>query len=149
MKKGLIALAVLAVVVLAVVLTTGGSDNPSTPEQTTSNSSNTSDNSNDASQDATDNQEPAPESATIVYTSSGFSPASYEVAVGGSVTVRNDSDEDLDFASDNHPTHEENSELNAGEIAPGESKTFTVTTAGNWSFHNHHNSSHTGRLTVR
>lgn len=91
---------------------------------------------------------PAADSVTIVYTNSGFSPRDYRIKMGGTVTVRNDSDEVLDFASDDHPVHTDNSELNAGEISPGETKSFTVDRTGTWGFHNHERDSHTGTIVV-
>lgn len=99
-----------------------------------------------------DTNEPAdesePASQTIVYTSDGFSPDSYQVTAGSLVAVRNDSDQVLEFASDDHPTHTKQGELNVGQIAPGEQKTFTPTQPGEWGFHNHLNSLHTGVINV-
>lgn len=84
----------------------------------------------------------------ITYTDDGFVPSEYISGVGASLTVQNDSSSDVDFESDDHPTHTKNSELNVGTVKSGESKTIKLTEKGEWGFHNHLNSSHTGKITV-
>lgn len=86
---------------------------------------------------------------TITYTNDGFAPATYTIAAGGIVTVVNNSSRDLEFSSDNHPTHRAEPELNMSTLQPGQSGTFTVTKTGTWGFHNHLNAQDTGRITVR
>lgn len=92
----------------------------------------------------------SPESAdvVIIYTNSGFNPTNYTVKSGGTVTVQNDSNSVLDFASNDHPAHTDNSEMNIGEITSGTSATFMPKTAGTWGFHNHENDLHSGTLVV-
>lgn len=87
-------------------------------------------------------------SATITYDGDKFSPASVTVKAGDSVKVVNSSETDMQFDSDPHPVHTDNTELNAGLIAPGESKTFTLTNVGKWGYHNHLNSSQQGTIVV-
>lgn len=94
-------------------------------------------------------QATAPQTTTITYTNSGFSPATYTVKTGDTVTVENKSSHDLQFSSDNHPTHTAEPELNMNVLRPGESGTFTVTKAGTWGFHNHLDAQHTGELVVK
>lgn len=86
--------------------------------------------------------------AVITYDGTSFSLTTTKVAAGTQVRVFNDSDEALTFSSDPHPTHTDNPELNAGDIAPGESKTFTLNTKGAWGFHNHLNARQRGSITV-
>lgn len=86
--------------------------------------------------------------ATITYTDSGFTPESINVAAGTTITIKNDSSADLDFASDDHPAHRDNSELNVGMISPGESKTFSISKSGTWGFHNHLNDNDNGKIAV-
>lgn len=86
---------------------------------------------------------------TIILTDNGFSPSSYTSKSGNSVTIQNNSSSTLGFYSDNHPTHTKNTELNVGNIEPGESKTVVLTNIGTWGFHNHLNSSETGSITVK
>jgi plastocyanin len=87
--------------------------------------------------------------ATITYGNSGFSPSSVTVKAGESIKVTNSSSSDLDFASDPHPVHTDEPELNAGSIAPGSSKTFKVSNKGTWGFHNHENENHEGTIIVQ
>jgi plastocyanin len=87
-------------------------------------------------------------SVTITYDGEQFSPAEVTVASGGTVIFVNQSDEDVEPSSDPHPVHTTNPELNAGEIAPGDDATLTVTDKGEWGYHNHFDSSQTGTVTV-
>lgn len=84
--------------------------------------------------------------AVITYTDDGFSPSTVKVKSGQVILVKNDSSGDLQFSSDEHPTHELNDELNHIVINPGESQSFDVTEVGTWGYHNHLNSSHGGTI---
>ena len=84
----------------------------------------------------------------IVFTDDGFNPLKYVSKEGEAVTVRNDSSTDLQFSSNDHPTHFENPEFNLATLAPGESATFTPEGTGTFEFHDHANSQFTGTLTV-
>lgn len=86
--------------------------------------------------------------ATITYTEEGFSPAEVTVTSGEAIKFVNDSDSEIDPASDPHPVHTKNRELNVGDLAPGEAKTITVTTKGTWGYHNHYKASAKGVITV-
>ena len=77
----------------------------------------------------------------ITYTNDGFKPSSITVKSGDKITVINSSNRDLEFESGPHPTHNENSELNLGEIKPGEQAAVTVTKTGTFDVHNHLNPS--------
>lgn len=93
-------------------------------------------------------EEPQPGATVIVFTDNGFEPMKYLAKVGEAVTVRNDSSMDLEFSSDDHPTHLEHPKINLGVLAPGESARFTPDGAGTYEFHDHINSQFTGSLTV-
>jgi plastocyanin len=86
--------------------------------------------------------------ATITYNGNEFSPASTTINVGETVKIVNDSDNVLFFASDEHPTHQDNSELNVGDIEPGSSATVTITATGTWGYHDHYNASAGGEIIV-
>lgn len=86
--------------------------------------------------------------AIITFTDEGFVPSQYIAGINAKLTVQNDSSSDLDFASNDHPTHTKNSELNVGVVKSGEIKTVTLTEKGEWGFHNHLDSSQTGTITV-
>jgi plastocyanin len=85
---------------------------------------------------------------TIIYTDSGFSPSSLRVKSGDRITIRNNSSGFVEFASDPHPVHTSNTELNAGGIGPGENGTFTAERRGTFGYHNHLNETQTGTLIV-
>jgi len=95
------------------------------------------------------NDESAASDVTIVYTNNGFAKPTLMISAGDTVRVQNDSNNILDFASDDHPTHTKQSALNIGEIAPGENKTFVMDATGTWGYHNHENDAHTGTLIVK
>ena len=88
------------------------------------------------------------ERMTITYTSNGFEPATMTVEKGTVITIKNESSRDLQFASDDHPTHRDNPEMNIPTLAPGESESYTTTTVGEWGYHNHLKEDETGTITV-
>lgn len=87
--------------------------------------------------------------AVITYTDEGFSPATLTVTAGTTVTITNESSEDLDFSSDKHPIHTDNTELNQNTLPSGDSETFRVTNAGTWGYHNHLNPDRKGTIVVK
>jgi plastocyanin len=136
---------VLVIVVLAVVVGAGlvfFLPNKSNAPGSSTNSSDT--NSSDAS--PTDEQTVA---ATITFDGNTFSSSADTVNSGDRVKITNNSDQELQFDSDPHPVHTDNSELNVDEVAPGESKTFVLNKKGTWGYHNHLNSGQSGKITVK
>ncbi len=138
---------VLALIGLGVWALTQNDDESA--ETTTQSSTQTTTEQTDTETDAAT----APEDATtegveIVYTDDGFAESSYTVAAGSTVTVKNDSSSDLQFSSDDHPSHLENSELNQAVLASGQSQQFTVSETGTWGIHDHLNASNTTTLVV-
>jgi plastocyanin len=89
------------------------------------------------------------QSATIAYTSRGFSPATVTVKSGSKVTVTNNSSDSIQPASGPHPVHTDNPEINFGEIAAGSSKTITVANPGTWELHNHDDAAKTMTIIVQ
>ena len=85
---------------------------------------------------------------TITYNGAGFTLSADKVASGSKVKVVNSSQKELDFDSDPHPVHTDNTELNEGLIPAGEERTFTLNAVGTWGFHNHLNASQNGKITV-
>lgn len=132
-----IILAVVAVIIVAVVAVLLFSKPAVTPV------------SNNVPQDTTGGSDSSaiPE-VTITYDGNGFTLTGTTVKSGDTVKVANKSTKELEFDSDPHPAHTDNSELNAGRIPAGRSATFTLTTKGKWGFHNHLNASQKGELTV-
>lgn len=88
------------------------------------------------------------EGITIVFTNSGFEDSSYMVKAGQTVTVKNDSSMEVEFSSDEHPTHTDNPELNMEDLQPGETQTFTPENAGTWGIHDHRHAQYTTTLIV-
>ncbi|HTJ73525.1 MAG TPA: cupredoxin domain-containing protein [Verrucomicrobiae bacterium] len=87
--------------------------------------------------------------ATITYSDSGFSPSLTTVKAGDTVAIKNTSSGDLQFDSDPHPVHTDDTELNVGTVAPGQTATFTVTTKGTFGFHNHLNPGDKASITIQ
>lgn len=140
--KILLALAVVVVVAVGAVLFANMYKQPAANDSSGNDTNTESQNSSETSQPAT---EPA---VTITYDGTSFSLSSNSVKAGETVKVVNNSSKELDFDSDPHPVHTDNSELNAGPIDAGKSKSFVLNTKGTWGFHNHLDSSQRGSLTV-
>lgn len=145
MKNALIAAVVILLAAAGVffIMNNRDDEQPETNNQTQTQTQETT--------EATENQtETTPQTAavTIVYTDNGFNPSSYTATAGTLVAIKNESSRVLDFASDAHPIHQDNQELNVGVIDPGETTTFTVQETGTWGFHNHEFENHTGTIKV-
>ncbi len=153
MNKGVVA-AIVALLVIGggvVAFTSMNKDDEPTTETTTTTQTTTDTNSGSGSttpaEDTASDEETI--AATITYGANGFSPATVTVKSGDTIRIVNASDSDLDFASNDHPVHTDNSELNVGVVAEDGSETFMVTRAGTWGYHNHENDSHTGTIVVQ
>jgi len=85
---------------------------------------------------------------TITFTNEGFMPSTVTVKKGTTVTVKNESNQRVQFSSDDHPTHRLNTEMNLDVLEPGESASFTAETVGTHGFHDHIDDSKTGTLVV-
>jgi plastocyanin len=148
MRNTIIGAIVLIIVVAgagALVLRNNKNSSSSSSNSTHSTTSKT---SNNQSTDETSNS-PAAEAVTITYSDNGFSPSTVIVKSGGKVTVKNTSSELVQFDSDPHPVHTDDTELNIGTVQPGDSQTITVTTTGSHGYHNHLNPSMTGTIVVK
>lgn len=86
--------------------------------------------------------------STITYDGSSFNVSAATINAGSTVKVVNSSSDALAFDSDPHPTHTDNPELNEGDIAPGDSRTFVIEKKGTWGFHNHLDPSQHGSIKV-
>ncbi len=85
----------------------------------------------------------------VVYTDSGFSPNNLLVRVGESVTFQNQSSSDMWVASNPHPIHTDYAEFDAKRgYKPGESYSFVFSEPGSWKYHNHMNPADMGSVTV-
>lgn len=139
------------IVVIAVAIIGGGgylalNKSDETPEPTSSSARSQ---SSPQSEESSPDSESTPDSTdTIIFEGTKFIPDSITVKSGTTVTVKNESSQDLEFASDPHPIHNDDTDLNAGFVAPGQSITFTAAKTGTYGFHNHLDSSVQGNITV-
>ncbi len=144
----------IIIVIIAVLVLGGGAyalmkkSDKSTPAATTS-TSQSSDEDNNADKTPATNSADQVAAATITYKDGSFSPSTVTIKSGDTVNIINNSTTEVDFESDPHPTHTDNTELNAGEIAPGNSTKITIQKTGNWGYHNHANSSEAGTIVVQ
>jgi len=98
---------------------------------------------------ATNASSPSAEAATITYDASGFKPAETTIKAGQAVTFVNASSETIQVDSDPHPIHTDDTELNIGKIASGQSQTVTLRKTGSFGLHNHLDPSKTARITIQ
>ena len=140
MNKKVIALLAVLVVGAAAAAVWYGTQQNNTPALTSG-----------TTQQSTPAEEPdttTDKQTVIVFTDDGFENQEYTTKAGQAVEVKNNSSMQLQFSSDDHPTHTEQNELNLAVLAPGESASFTPTQAGEWGFHDHINAQFTGLLRV-
>lgn len=88
------------------------------------------------------------ERVAISFTNNGFEPDSVTAKKGTIITVTNTSSRDVQFSSDDHPSHRKNTEMNLKTLSPGESDSYTATAVGSWGFHDHIDDIKTGMVTV-
>jgi plastocyanin len=142
-KTGKVVLALVVVAIIAVAAVVLANMYKPANNSSTTNSNNTS------TSEKQETKQPSSEpTVTITYDGNGFSLSANTIKSGETVKVVNSSDKDLVFDSNPHPVHTDNPELNVGDIPAGESKSFALTTKGEWGFHNHLDSSQHGSLTV-
>jgi plastocyanin len=153
MKKAVVAI-VVVLIIIGAIIGLKGSDNKNssttTTQPTTQNTTSTNQtaepsaqSSNSSSTDQTQSQN------TITYSNDSFSPSTLTVKAGTTVTVKNASSQAIQFDSDPHPVHTDNTDLNVGVISAGQSKTFLTNRTGSFGYHNHLNPSETGTLVVQ
>ncbi len=137
-----IVVAALAIAGLVVFVLSGQPANA--PENT-----NTQTNAPTGSSERDNEAVPSPgERMMITFTNNGFEPDNLTVKKGTVVTIKNDSSRNLQFSSNDHPTHRANPEMNLPTTKPGESDSYTATVVGKWGFHDHLDDSKTGTITV-
>lgn len=135
---------VFVAVIVAVALVVNNKDD-SSDKNSSSTATTSEDSENSTSSDETTSSSVA---VTITYDGNSFSSTADTMKAGETVKVINSSNKALDFDSDPHPAHTDNRELNLGDIAPGESRTFVIDKTGTWGYHNHLDASQNGSITV-
>jgi len=96
--------------------------------------------------DEPDEEEPAPQTLSVTYSATGFSPSVVNVEAGGTVVFQNTTSNCMWVASDPHPTHTVLPGFDSGACL--QSYQFTFTQTGSWSYHNHFRESHRGTIVV-
>ena len=86
--------------------------------------------------------------AIVMISSSGFSPKSVKIKIGGKVLFVNGDSADHQVMSNPHPTHTGYAKLNVGVIKPNDMQTAEFDTAGTFGYHDHLNPSLTGEVVV-
>ncbi|MEX0934880.1 MAG: cupredoxin domain-containing protein [Candidatus Paceibacterota bacterium] len=86
------------------------------------------------------------EEIIIMYTDDGFEPAEITIEAGQTVTWIDDSSGRMWVASAVHPTHEDLPEFD--QLGQRNTYSFTFEEEGEWNFHNHLSSEHTGTVIV-
>jgi plastocyanin len=138
----IIGLVVVAILVVGWLLARPKkSEQSATPQPTQSSSS--------APSSAATSQNAVTATATITYSENGFDPKTVTVKMGETVAIKNDSSDTLQFDSDPHPQHTDNTELNVGVVNPGQAKTVTLNKTGTFGYHNHLNPTDKGSITVQ
>lgn len=89
------------------------------------------------------------ETATITYDGDSFEPETITVVSGGTIKLINQSQENVVIVADQVAGQADNSQIAAGNIDPGVSKTITVNTAGSWKFHNQQHPTEKGAIIVQ
>lgn len=140
--------AIVAVAVILLGLGVWALNRPTNaPQNTTTNETSKTD--TDTTDDTPiDTTESEVTDSTIVFTNNGFEKSTYRVKANEPVTIDNQASFEIEFSSDDHPTHQENPELNMSSIDAGERGTFTPTKTGTWHVHDHEHPEFTATLIV-
>lgn len=97
-----------------------------------------------------ENQNKSQSEELIIYSDSGFLPATLEVDAGTKVVFKNEGTGPMWVASDPHPVHSSLAGFDALKgFSTGQSYSFTFQKAGTWGYHNHLRPSHTGKIIVK
>lgn len=133
-------IAVLAVAGVVVYAVQNDTSKPATKPTTTTTTA--------SSPSATDTVPAPSERVTIAFTDQGFEPSKVTVKKGTTVVIQNKSSRSVQFSSDDHPAHTENTEMNLGVVKTGEFGSYVADKAGTWGYHDHLDEVKTGTVTV-
>lgn len=146
-KKVLIIIVILALAAGGVILYMNSKDSDDNGKTASTSSESHEHEHTEPASDTSTHSDATP-AATITYSDSGFG-ETVTVKSGDTVAIKNTSSNNLQFDSDPHPDHTDNTELNVGLVKPGETKTFVVTKKGTFGLHNHLNASDKGTIIVQ
>jgi plastocyanin len=146
MTKALLVIVTILVVGGGAVVLTHDSNKTSSKASTSTSAASKSSQEQTKPAESTSNQNAA---VIITYDGKGFSPSSVTVKAGTTVSIKNTSNEALQFDSDPHPAHTDDTDLNVNFVSPGETKTITAVKTGTFGYHNHLIPSQTGSITIQ
>ena len=139
---------VIPIIVIVIAVAVGAYLIFGAKDDSTQNTTTTPASSNSESTDQSSSQQTASQK-TITYDGNKFSPSSITVMSGDKVTVANTSSVSVQFNSDPHPIHTDDTDLNVGAINAGDSAVFTATRAGTFGYHNHLDQTQRGMITIQ
>ena len=148
-RSSITALIVAVAIVAVIVLYFATRPTASAPKSSPSPSANAMASPSASASPSSSSQAANPGAVVLTYTASGFSPASVTVTSGQQLTVRNSSNQAIQFDSNPHPVHTDDPELNIGPIAAGASATVTLNKMGTFGVHNHFNPSQQATVTIK
>ncbi|TAL49512.1 hypothetical protein EPN83_00340 [Patescibacteria group bacterium] len=91
-----------------------------------------------------------PQTVTVTYSDQGFSLSIVTIKVGDRVRFTNESSAGMWIASAPHPTHTIYPQFDQkASVAKGGAYEFTFSKIGDWTYHNHLNPAHKGRVIVK
>lgn len=144
-SRGLLIGIVIAALAIAGLVVFVLNNQPTTAPNSENNQANTPTGSTERDNEVAPNPS---ERMTITFNGDSFEPNELTVKKGTVITVKNESSRDVQFSSNDHPAHRDNTEMNLKTLAPGESASYTATAVGEWGFHDHIDESKTGTITV-
>ena len=132
---------VLVLIIAVVYFWTRGSEESTTSTTATQQTTSEVGTASPSAQDTADE-------TTIRISSSGFSPETVKIKVGGKVTFINDDSIDHQIASAPHPTHTDYPKLNVGVLKPGEARIAEFDKTGTFGYHDNLNPTLKGEIVV-
>ena len=147
-KTPLIAAIIVVIALMGLTVYALQASNGSNEEKATTSSQNQSDTTTGSTDPASEAAPTPSERMALSFTDSGFEPEQITVKKGTVITVTNNSSKDVQFSSNEHPSHRDNTEMNLKTLSPGESESYTATVVGTWGFHDHIDDSKMGTVVV-
>ena len=143
-KRLITAIAIVAVVLLGLGVWALNAN----PQKSTDTSQQTSPSTTQSTTQTSPDTNTVATGETIVFTDNGFEKSRYTVKANQPLTVKNNSSIDVEFSSDDHPTHRDNPELNMGILKPGQEGTITPEKTGTFGIHDHEHPQYTTTVVV-
>lgn len=91
----------------------------------------------------------SPEAKMVTFDDNGYTPSTFNIAAGDTVTWTNKGSKSGTVNSDPHPDHTDYPPLNLGTIQVGSTVSLKFDTVGTYKYHNHLDSSQYGAIIVK